>query len=114
MKESNNRQEEAVWLPIEKECDTMESQMDEDKQRYKRAIRFIHLLRLENAQLHAVVRVLGQLVDDMNNNCSYEVFEAEWKDVTDAIGRLASFFSRHQKNMQQLHDECPREDEYEK
>jgi len=50
----------------------------------------------------------------MNNNCSYEVFEAEWKDVTDSIGRLASFFARHQKNLQQLHDECPREDEYEK
>jgi len=110
----NGKPDEAMWLPIEKECDTMGASMDEESQSYKRAIRFIHLLKLENAQLHAVVRVLGQLVDDMNNNCSYKVFEAEWKDVTDSIGRLASFFARHQKNLQQLHDECPREDEYEK
>lgn len=103
-------QGEAVWLPIEKGCDTMGEQMDQDKKRYRRACRFIHLLSLENAQLHAVVRIFGQLVDDMNNNCSYEVFEAEWKDITEAMDRLASFFARHQKNLKELHDECPTED----
>jgi len=99
-----------VRLPIEKWCDTMGGQMDQDKERYRRACRFIHLLSLENAQLHAVVRIFGQLVDDMNNNCSYEVFEAEWKDITEAMDRLASFFARHQKNLKELHDECPTED----
>jgi hypothetical protein len=107
----NDKPDEAVWLPIGEGCDTLGTQMDKDKERYRRACRFIHLLRLENAQLHAVVRLLGQLVDDMDHNCSYEVFEAEWKDISESMDRLASFFSRHQVNLKKLHDECPQEDE---
>ena len=71
------------------------------------AHKFIALLQRENAQLHGVLRLLGQLVDDMNANCSYEVFEAQWNGLTEQVKRLSGFFESHQKALQSLHDACP-------
>jgi len=73
----------------------------------KVAHKFIALLQRENAQLHGVLRLLGQLVDDMNANCSYEVFEAQWNGLTEQVKRLSGFFESHQKALQSLHDACP-------
>ena len=73
----------------------------------KLANRFIGLLQKENAQLHGVLRLLGQLVDDINANCSFEVFEAQWNGLTEQVKRLSGFFESHQKALQSLHDACP-------
>ena len=73
----------------------------------KLANRFISLLQKENAQLHSVLRLLGQLVDDMNANCSFEVFEAQWEGLTDEVNRLSGFFESHQKALQSLQDAIP-------
>jgi hypothetical protein len=73
----------------------------------KVAHKFIALLQRENAQLHGVLRLLGQLVDDMNANCSFEVFEAQWNGLTEQVKRLSGFFESHQKALQSLHDACP-------
>jgi hypothetical protein len=73
-----------------------------DRELLKQAYRFIGLLQRENAQLHAVLRQLGQLVDDMNNNCSYEVFEHEWAEITLAMAKLSTFFAKHQKDLSEL------------
>ena len=78
-----------------------------DREQLKLAHRFIGLLQAENAQLHSVLRLLGQLVDDMNANCSYEVFEAQWNGLTEQVKRLSGFFEGHQKALQSLHDACP-------
>ncbi|NBX98042.1 hypothetical protein EBQ81_04225 [bacterium] len=80
----------------------MDSRHDRDL--LKQAYRFLALLQRENAQLHAVLRQLGQLVDDMNNNCSYEVFEHEWAEITLAMAKLSEFFSSHQKDLAELKD----------
>jgi hypothetical protein len=69
--------------------------------------RFISLLQKENAQLHGVLRLLGQLVDDMNANCSFEVFEHQWEGLTDEVNRLSGFFESHQKALQVLQDSIP-------
>ncbi len=74
----------------------------QDKELVKQAFAFIGLLQRENAQLHAVLRQLGQLVDDMTNNCSYEVFEHEWAEITQAMGKLSEFFATHQKDLNDL------------
>ena len=71
------------------------------------AHKFIALLQRENAQLHGVLRLLGQLVDDMNANCSYEVFEAQWNGLTEQVKRLSGFFESHQKALQSLQDSIP-------
>ncbi len=71
------------------------------------AHKFIALLQRENAQLHGVLRLLGQLVDDMNANCSFEVFEAQWNGLTEQVKRLSGFFESHQKALQSLQDSIP-------
>jgi hypothetical protein len=81
--------------------------LNQDREQLKLANRFISLLQRENAQLHSVLRLLGQLVDDMNANCSYEVFEHQWKGLTDEVKRLSGFFESHQKALKSLHDACP-------
>lgn len=81
--------------------------MPPDREQLKLAHRFISLLQAENAQLHSVLRLLGQLVDDMGNNCSYEVFEAQWNSLTDRVKGLGVFFESHQKALKSLQDACP-------
>jgi hypothetical protein len=81
--------------------------LNHDREQLKVAHKFIALLQRENAQLHGVLRLLGQLVDDMNANCSYEVFEAQWNSLTEQVKRLSGFFESHQKALQSLHDACP-------
>ena len=81
--------------------------MNHDREQLKVAHKFIALLQRENAQLHGVLRLLGQLVDDMNANCSYEVFEVQWNSLTEQVKRLSGFFESHQKALQSLHDACP-------
>ena len=73
----------------------------------KLANRFISLLQKENAQLHGVLRLLGQLVDDMDANCSFEVFEHQWEGLTNEVNRLSGFFESHQKALQVLQDSIP-------
>jgi hypothetical protein len=80
-----------------------------DREQLKLAHKFIGLLQSENAQLHSVLRLLGQLVDDMNANCSYEVFEAQWNGLTERVKGLSGFFESHQKALQSLQDACPDE-----
>ena len=75
-----------------------------DRELLKQAYRFLALLQRENAQLHAVLRQLGQLVDDMNNNCSYEVFEHEWAEIALSMAKLSEFFLKHQKDLAELKD----------
>ena len=81
--------------------------LNHDREQLKVAHKFIALLQRENAQLHGVLRLLGQLVDDMNANCSYEVFEVQWNSLTEQVKRLSGFFESHQKVLQSLHDACP-------
>jgi len=81
--------------------------LNQDREQLKLANRFISLLQKENAQLHGVLRLLGQLVDDMDANCSFEVFEHQWEGLTDEVNRLSGFFESHQKALQVLHDACP-------
>ena len=81
--------------------------LNQDREQLKLANKFIGLLQKENAQLHSVLRLLGQLVDDMNANCSFEVFEHQWQGLTDEVKRLSGFFETHQKALQSLHDACP-------
>ena len=81
--------------------------MQSDREQLKASHRFIGLLQRENAQLHGVLRLLGQLVDDMNANCSYEVFEAQWNGLTEQVKRLSGFFESHQKALQSLQDSIP-------
>ena len=81
--------------------------MNHDREQLKVAHKFIALLQRENAQLHGVLRLLGQLVDDMNANCSYEVFEAQWNGLTEQVKRLSGFFESHQKALQSLQDSIP-------
>ena len=81
--------------------------MQSDREQLKASHRFIGLLQRENAQLHGVLRLLGQLVDDMNANCSYEVFEAQWNGLTEQVNRLSGFFESHQKALQSLQDSIP-------
>jgi len=81
--------------------------LNHDREQLKVAHKFIALLQRENAQLHGVLRLLGQLVDDMNANCSYEVFEVQWNSLTEQVKRLSGFFESHQKALQLLHDACP-------
>ena len=83
--------------------------MNQDREQLKAAHKFIGLLQRENAQLHGVLRLLGQLVDDMNANCSYEVFEAQWNGLTERVKGLSGFFESHQKALQSLQDACPDE-----
>ena len=47
------------------------------------------------------------MVDDMNANCSYEVFEAQWNGLTEQVKRLSGFFESHQKALQSLQDSIP-------
>jgi len=75
-----------------------------DRDLLKQACRFIGLLQRENAQLHAVLRQLGQLVDDMENNCSYEVFEHEWAEIALSMAKLSTFFAKHQEDLAALKD----------
>ena len=81
--------------------------LNQDREQLKLANRFISLLQKENAQLHGVLRLLGQLVDDMNANCSFEVFEHQWEGLTDEVNRLSGFFESHQKALQVLQDSIP-------
>jgi len=81
--------------------------LQSDREQLKASHRFIGLLQRENAQLHGVLRLLGQLVDDMNANCSYEVFEAQWNGLTEQVNRLSGFFESHQKALQSLQDSIP-------
>ena len=81
--------------------------MQSDREQLKASHRFIGLLQRENAQLHGVLRLLGQLVDDMNANCSYEVFEAQWNGLTEQVKRLSGFFESHQKALKSLQDSIP-------
>jgi hypothetical protein len=81
--------------------------LNHDREQLKVAHKFIALLQRENAQLHGVLRLLGQLVDDMNANCSYEVFEVQWNSLTEQVKMLSGFFESHQKELQSLHDACP-------
>ena len=76
--------------------------LHQDRELLKQAYVFIALLQKENAQLHTVLRQLGQLVDDMDNNCSYEVFEHEWVEITLAMAKLSTFFAKHQKDLSEL------------
>lgn len=76
----------------------------QDRELLKQAYRFLALLQRENAQLHSVLRQLGQLVDDMENNCSYEVFEHEWAEITLAMAKLSTFFAKHQEDLAELKD----------
>lgn len=78
--------------------------LHQDRELLKQAYRFIALLQRENAQLHAVLRQLGQLVDDMENNCSYEIFEHEWAEITLAMAKLSAFFAKHQEDLAELKD----------
>jgi len=73
-----------------------------DKFRLLLAHRFIDLVRAENTQLHGVIRLLGQLVDDMENNCSFEVFEAQWVEMTNQVKVLAKFFETHKTSLEEL------------
>jgi hypothetical protein len=81
--------------------------LNQDREQLKVAHKFIGLLQQENAQLHGVLRLLGQLVDDMDANCSFEVFEFQWNNLTERVTRLSEFFETHQKALQSLHDACP-------
>jgi hypothetical protein len=81
--------------------------LNQDREQLKLANRFISLLQKENAQLHGVLRLLGQLVDDMDANCSFEVFEHQWEGLTDEVNRLSGFFESHQKALQSLQDAIP-------
>ena len=81
--------------------------LNPDREQLKAAHKFIALLQRENGQLHGVLRLLGQLVDDMNANCSYEVFEAQWNGLTEQVNRLSGFFEGHQKALQSLQDSIP-------
>ena len=72
-------------------------------------MQYIRLLHAENAQLHAVLRLLCQLVNDMENNCSFEVFETEWAEISLAVARLSLFFTKHQKDLQSLKDSIPKD-----
>ena len=81
--------------------------LSQDRDELKMAHKFISLLQLENAKLHGVVRLLGGLVDDMEANCSYEVFEAQWEGLTNYVKGLSEFFSTHQKALQSLQEACP-------
>ena len=81
--------------------------MNHDREQLKVAHKFIALLQRENAQLHGVLRLLGQLVDDMNANCSYEVFEVQWNSLTEQVKRLSGFFESHQKALQSLQNSIP-------
>jgi len=81
--------------------------LQSDREQLKASHKFIGLLQRENAQLHGVLRLLGQLVDDMNANCSYEVFEAQWNGLTEQVNRLSGFFESHQKALQSLQDSIP-------
>ena len=81
--------------------------LNHDREQLKVAHKFIALLQRENAQLHGVLRLLGQLVDDMNANCSYEVFEAQWNGLTERVKGLSGFFESHQKALQSLQDSIP-------
>ena len=81
--------------------------MQSDREQLKASHKFIGLLQRENAQLHGVLRLLGQLVDDMNANCSFEVFEAQWNGLTEQVNRLSGFFETHQKALQSLQDSIP-------
>ena len=81
--------------------------LNQDREQLKVAHKFIALLQRENAQLHGVLRLLGQLVDDMNANCSYEVFEVQWNSLTEQVKRLSGFFESHQKALQSLQDSIP-------
>ena len=81
--------------------------LNHDREQLKAAHKFIALLQRENAQLHGVLRLLGQLVDDMNANCSFEVFEAQWNGLTEQVKRLSGFFEAHQKALQSLQDSIP-------
>lgn len=78
--------------------------LHQDRELLKQAYRFLALLQRENAQLHAVLRQLGQLVDDMENNCSYEIFEHEWAEITLAMAKLSAFFAKHQEDLAELKD----------
>lgn len=80
----------------------MDSRHDRDL--LKQAHVFIGLLQKENAHLHAVLRQLGQLVDDMDNNCSYEVFEHEWAEIVLSMAKLSRFFAKHQEDLAALKD----------
>lgn len=79
-------------------------QVKKDSDKLK--LEYIRLLHAENAQLHAVLRLLCQLVKDMENNCSFEVFEAEWADISLAVARLSVFFSKHQLDLRKLREAC--------
>ena len=81
--------------------------LNQDREQLKLANRFISLLQKENAQLHGVLRLLGQLVDDMDAKCSFEVFEHQWEGLTDEVNRLSGFFESHQKALQVLQDSIP-------
>lgn len=81
--------------------------LNHDREQLKVAHKFIGLLQRENAQLHNVLRLLGQLIDDMNANCSYEVFEAQWNTLRDQVKILSEFFETHQKALKSLQDACP-------
>jgi len=81
--------------------------LNQDREQLKASHKFIGLLQRENAKLHGVLRLLGQLVDDMNANCSYEVFEAQWNGLTEQVKRLSGFFESHQKALQSLQDSIP-------
>lgn len=81
--------------------------MPSNNDQLKVAHQFIGLLQSENAQLHGVVRLLGQLVDDMGANCSYEVFEMHWEAIKSSVDRLSTFFASHQKALKSLQDDCP-------
>jgi len=81
--------------------------LQSDREQLKASHKFIGLLQRENAQLHGVLRLLGQLVDDMNANCSFEVFEAQWNGLTEQVKRLSGFFESNQKALQSLQDSIP-------
>ena len=81
--------------------------LNPDREQLKVAHQFITLLQQENAKLHGVVRLLGGLVDDMEANCSYEVFEAQWEGLTTYVKGLSEFFCTHQKALQSLQEACP-------
>ena len=81
--------------------------LSQDRDELKLAHQFITLLQQENAKLHSVVRLLGGLVDDMGSNCSYEVFEAQWDELTTQVKSLSEFFCSHQKALKSLQDDCP-------
>jgi hypothetical protein len=45
----------------------------------------------------------------MENNCSFEVFETEWAEISLAVARLSLFFRKHQKDLQSLKDSIPKD-----